>query len=92
MEILWAEPIGFVKGSGFISLYISTQVIIQTFLNPKIYNSGIGLHVCGNIRRVDSPHWSGSWYYIFPYCPAYKALWVCIGEKYWLKYQYYPVQ
>ena len=36
MEILWAEPIGFVKGSGFISLYIPTQVIIQTFLNPKI--------------------------------------------------------
>ena len=35
-------------------------------------------HYCpsclGNIERVDSPYWSGSWGYIFPYCPEDEAI------------------
>ena len=27
----------------------------------------------GNIGRVDFPYWSGSWGYIFPYCPVDEA-------------------
>ena len=26
------------------------------------------------VGRVDSPYWSGSWGYIFPYCPVDEAI------------------
>ena len=42
-EIPRAEPKGFPKCSGYISLYIPTQVIIQTFLISKSYSSSIVL-------------------------------------------------
>ena len=31
-----------------------------------------------NIGRIDSPYWSGSWCYIFPYCPVDEAVGVRI--------------
>ena len=30
------------------------------------------------VGRVDSPYWSGSWGYIFPYCPVDEAIQVRI--------------
>ena len=42
-EIPRAEPKGFPEGSGYISPYIPTQVIIQTFSISKIYTSSIVL-------------------------------------------------
>ena len=42
-EILRAEPKGFPKGSGYISPYIPTQVILQTFSISKSYTSSIVL-------------------------------------------------
>ena len=40
-EILRAEPEGVPKGSGYISPYIPTQVIVQTFSISKSYTSSI---------------------------------------------------
>ena len=42
-EIPRTEPEGFFEGSGYISTYIPTRVIIQTFLIYKIYTSSIVL-------------------------------------------------
>ena len=42
-EIPSMEPQGFPKGSGYISPYILTQVIIQTFSISKSYASSIFL-------------------------------------------------
>ena len=42
-EIVRAEPEGFPEGSGYISPYIRTWVIIQTFSISKSYTSSIGL-------------------------------------------------
>ena len=36
-----AEPKGYPEGSGYISLYIPTRVIIQTFSIAKSYTSSI---------------------------------------------------
>ena len=68
-KILRAEPKGFPEPSGYISLYILTCVIIQTFSIYKSYTVGQG-----NIERVDSPYWSSSWGYIFPYYPVDEAI------------------
>ena len=38
-----AEPEGFLEGSGYISPYIPTRVIIQTFSISKSYTSSIVL-------------------------------------------------
>ena len=75
-EIPRAEPEGFPKGWGYISLYILTWVIIQTFSISKSFTSSIVLLV--------GQYWS--WFsvfvwqlgYIFPYCPVDKAIWVRI--------------
>ena len=42
-EILRAEPKGFPQGSGYISLYILTRVIVHTFSISKSYTSSIVL-------------------------------------------------
>jgi hypothetical protein len=42
-EILRAEPEGFPEGSGYISPYIPTRVIIQTFSISKSFTSSIVL-------------------------------------------------
>ena len=56
-EIPRACPWDFPKGSGYISLYILTQVTIQTFsiTTPALNSWDI------NIGRVDSPYCSDSW-------------------------------
>ena len=43
-EIPRAEPMGFPKGSGYISRYIPTRVKIQTFSISKSYTTSIFLH------------------------------------------------
>ena len=40
-EISRAKPKGFLKGSGFISMYISTQVLMQVFTIAKLERGGV---------------------------------------------------
>ena len=56
-EILRAKPNGFPEGSGYISVYILTQVTIQTF---SITTTAL-FFLEINIGRVDYPYCSGSW-------------------------------
>ena len=72
-EIPRAEPKGFLEGSGYISQYILTWVIIQTFSISKSYTSSMSFLV--------GQYWK-SWFsvlvwqlgYIFLYCLVAKAI------------------
>ena len=78
-EIRLAEPEGFSEGSGYISQFIPTGVLLKTLSISKSYTSSIVL--CeGNIGKVDSPYWPGSWDYIPPYCPVDKAIQVILFQ------------
>ena len=83
-NIAWARgksrgrsPRDFPVGSGYISPYIPTWVIIQTF--------SISKSILPVLSFLVGQHWK-SWFsvlvwqlgYIFPYCPADEAIWVRI--------------
>ena len=76
-EIPTANPNGFPEGLSYISPYISTKVTIQTFSISKSYTFSIVLHSRAILEE------SGSWGYIFPYCPVDEALWVRIDPEGW---------
>ena len=56
-EIPRAKPEGYPEGSGYISLYIPTQITIQTFSITTPALSFLGI----NIGRVDFPYCYKSW-------------------------------